>query len=188
MKKSLILMVMYTLLLQYSPAQDSSRTKPAYLHAGKIGLGIDGITGSPNLLMKYFFNNQFAIQVIAGCDLDMPGGTAPTGTTKVNGITFRGGLSLIVHLTQDRVSPYVGFEGILQSAKSAGFFTVIPDPKNSIIASGVLGAEFFLDERFTLGIKHNLGIEVQLKRDTPKEESDIHFNTSTLVTGRFYFN
>ncbi len=188
MKKQLLVLAIISVLTHHAYSQDSSRTRPAYLHAGKIGLGIDGITGSPNLLMKYFFNNQFAIQVIAGCDLDMPGGTAPTGTTKVNGLTFRGGLSLIVHLTHDRVSPYVGFEGIFQSTKSAGFFTVIPDPKNSIIASGVLGAEFFLDERFTLGIKHNLGIEVQLKRDTPKEESDIHFNTSTLVTGRFYFN
>lgn len=188
MKKSLVVITVLLLVPYHVHAQDSLRTKSQYLHSGKIGLGIDDITGSPNLLMKYFFNNQFAMQVIAGFDLDMPGGTAPAGTTKVNGMTLRGGLSFLFHLTQDRVSPYVGVEGIFQYAKDAGFFNVVPDPKNSIVAGGVVGGEFFIDERFTLGIKHSLGAEIALKRDVPVGETNIKFSSATVVTGRFYFN
>ena len=188
MKKLFALMVACVVVLQYSQAQDSLRTKPAYLHSGKIGLGLDGITGSPNLLLKYFFNNQLAMQVIVGLDLDVPGGSTPQNYTKVIGMVVRGGLSILYHLTQDQVSPYVGVEGIYQYEKTGGFFLIPLDPKASFIGSGVLGAEFFINEHFTLGIKHNLGISVQLKRDLPKEETSIKFNTSTLVTGRFYFN
>ena len=100
----------------------------------------------------------------------------------------RGGLSLLYHLTQDQVSPYVGIEGIFQYDKAGGFFAIVPDAKNSVLASGVLGGEYFINERFTIGIKQSLGVSVQLKRDVPKEETDIMFNTLTLVTGRFYFN
>ncbi len=158
------------------------------LHAGKIGLGIDGITGSPNLLLKYFFNNQVAGQIIAGFEVHSPGGNAPTGQTKVTGTTFRGGFSLLYHLTQDQVSPYIGVEGVFQTAKAAGFYVLKPDPKNSIIGGAVFGAEYFFNEKFTLGIKQSLGLDLQLKRDIPKEARDITFNTATLVTGRFYFN
>jgi outer membrane protein W len=188
MRKHLLLFATVFVFLQATYAQDSLRAKPAYLHSGKIGLGVDGITGSPNLLLKYFFNNQLAMQVIVGLDLDVPGGTTPQNYTKVTGMAIRGGLSIIYHLTQDQVSPYVGVEGIYQHEKTAGFFLIPLDPKNSFIGSGVLGAEFFINERFTLGIKHNLGMSVQLKRDLPKEETTIKFNTATLVTGRFYFN
>ena len=188
MKKLLLLLVTCVAVLQCSHGQDSLRLRPVYLHSGKIGLGLEGITGSPNLLMKCFLNNQLAIQVLFGIELDLPGGSTPSGLTKVNGLTARGGLSLLVHLTQDQVSPYVGVEGAFQSAKAGGFFTVVPDPKNSFIGSGVLGAEYFINERFTIGIKQALGAEVSLKRDTPHEETEIKFNTSTVFTGRFYFN
>jgi len=188
MRKHLLLLAAVFVSLHSTYAQDSLRAKPAYLHSGKIGLGLDGITGSPNLMLKYFFNNQLAMQVIVGLDLDVPGGSAPSGSTKVTGMTIRGGLSILYHLTQDQVSPYVGVEGIYQYEKTGGFFLITIDPKSSFIGGGVLGAEFFINERFTLGIKHNLGMSVQLKRDLPKEETTIKFNTSTLVTGRFYFN
>lgn len=188
MRSHLLLIVTAFVFLHSAYAQDSSRTKPAYLHSGKVGLGLDGITGSPDLLLKYFFNNQLAVQLIAGLDLDVPGGSPPLGFTKVTGMTVRGGLGILFHLTQDQVSPYVGVEGVFQYAKAGGFYPVVQDPKNSILASGVLGAEFFLNERFSVGIKQNLGIAVQLKRDTPSESTDIKFSTSTLATGRFYFN
>ena len=188
MKKLLLFLAMFVTVAHFSHAQDSLRSKPAYLHSGKIGLGIDGITGSPNLLMKYFLNNQLAIQAIAGLDLDVPGGSTPPGSTTITGMTVRGGLSFLFHLTQDQVSPYAGIEGIFQYEKQGGFFLIPLDPKNSVIGSGVLGAEFFINEQFTLGIKHNLGVSVQLKRDLPKEDTVIKFNTSTVVTGRFYFN
>ncbi|MBM2841828.1 MAG: hypothetical protein HW412_2356 [Bacteroidetes bacterium] len=188
MKNMFLLIVLCVGVFHLTHAQDSLRSKPAYLHSGKIGLGLDGITGSPNLLMKYFLNNQLAIQVIVGLDLDVPGGSTPPNYTKVTGMTLRGGLSFLIHLTQSQVSPYVGIEGIFQNEKQGGFFLIPLDPKNSVIASGVLGGEFFINEQFTLGIKHNLGVSVQLKRDLPKEETEIRFNTSTVVTGRFYFN
>jgi hypothetical protein len=166
-------------------AQTSGQATP---HPGKIGLGLDGITGSPNVLLKYFFSNQLAGQVIVGFDLNAPGGTAPAGQTKVNGLTFRGGLSFLYHLTRDQVSPYVGVEGIFQTAKQAGIFVTQPDSKNSMTAGLVLGAEYFMHERFSLGIKHTLGVDVQLKRDIPQEETDVTFASFTVVTGRFYFN
>ncbi|MFN0156582.1 MAG: hypothetical protein ACKVRP_00755 [Bacteroidota bacterium] len=158
------------------------------MHAGKIGLGLDGITGSPNFLLKYFFNNQFAGQLILGADVDSPGGDAPAGQTKVTGITMRAGASLLYHLTQDQVSPYIGVEGIFQNATQAGFYAIEPDAKNTIIVAAILGGEYFPNEQFSLGIKHALGVAMEMSRDLPKEETDIRFSTSTLVTGRFYFN
>jgi hypothetical protein len=188
MRRLLIVAALLTLVIRQVHPQDSVRTKPVYLHSGKIGLGLDGITDSPNLLLKYFFNNQLAMQALVGLELDVPGGSAPTGSTKVTGVTLRGGMGILFHLTQDQVSPYVGVEGIFQYEKSGGFYVTVPDPKNSIIGSGIFGAEFFLNERFTIGIKQALGVTVLLKRDQPKEDTDINFSTSTLVTGRFYFN
>ncbi|MEK9139261.1 MAG: hypothetical protein AAB393_19245 [Bacteroidota bacterium] len=189
MKKILVacltlLVVMSGLLL----AQDTVRVKPAYLHSGKIGLGLDGITGSPNLLLKYFFNNQLAMQVIVGLDLDVPGGSAPANFVKVTGVTVRGGLSLLFHISQEQVSPYVGIEGVFQYTKQGGILPVAYDPKNSVVGNAVLGAEYFLNEMFTIGIRQAIGANIQLKRDLPKEETSIKLNTSTLVTGRFYFN
>ena len=188
MKKVIVSFLICLGMFQFSYAQDSLRSKFAYIHSGKIGLGIDGITGSPNILMKYFFNNQFAMQILVGVDIDIPGGVTLSGFTKVNGVTLRGGFSLLLHLTQDQVSPYVGVEGVFQRAQSGGFYIDVPDPKNSFFASALVGGEFFINERFTIGIKGNLGVNVLLKRDTPSEDTDIKFATSTLVTGRFYFN
>jgi hypothetical protein len=171
-----------------SQEEQPPASQPAYLRAGKIGLGLDGITESPNLLLKYFINNQLALQAIAGLDADIPGGTAPPGLTKVTGLNLRGGLSILVHLARDRVSPYAGVEGIFQRAKEGGFFAVVSDPKNSLQAECVAGVEYFLDERFTIGIKLGAGVDVRFKRDTPKEETHVSLATSTVFTGRFYFN
>lgn len=187
MKKTLILISTLCIISTVGFAQISLNIGPN-LHAGKTGLGLDGITGSPNLLLKYFFNNQLAGQVILGFDLDSPGGDAPAGAKKVTGTTFRGGLALLYHLTQDQVSPYLGVEGLFQSAQSGGFYANEPDRKNSVIVAAVLGGEYFMNEKFSLGIKHSLGGEIRMKRDRPKEETDLRFSTSTLVTGRFYFN
>jgi hypothetical protein len=169
-------------------SQEASASSPGYLRSGKVGLGIDGITGSPDVILKYFFNNQLALQVVAGFAMDVRGGSAPPNTTKITGLTLRGGASLLFHLTQEQVSPYAGVEAVFQHDKPGGFFAVVPDPKNSVIASGVLGGEFFLNERFTFGIKQAVGAQIGLKRDVPPEETDIRIATSTHVTGRFYFN
>jgi hypothetical protein len=175
-------------LILFSSLSLAQPAVPATLHPGKIGLGLDGITGSPNLLLKYFFNNQFAGQVIVGFDLEVPGATAPAGQTKVNGLTLRGGVSLIYHLMKEQVSPFVGVEGVFQTAKQGGIYTTAPDPKNSIMGGFVFGAEYFLHEKFSLGFKQTLGVDVQLKRDIPKEDTNLSFALSTLFIGRFYFN
>lgn len=188
MRKTVVLLAISIGMLSQSNAQELSNEKPSYLHAGKIGLGLDGVTGSPNLLLKYFFNNQLAMQAIVGLDMDFPGGSAPSGQTKVNGITLRGGLSMLVHLTPEQVSPYVGVEGVFQYDKQSGFYNVVPDPKNSIFGDLLAGAEYFINERFTIGIKQSVGVQVLLKRDLPKEETELKLNTSTLLSGRFYFN
>lgn len=187
MKRALILVTTVLIISTAAFPQISLNLGPN-LHAGKIGLGLDGITGSPNLLLKYFFNNQLAGQVIFGFDLDSPGGDAPAGQKKVTGTTFRGGMAFLYHLTQDQVSPYLGVEGIFQSEMPGGFYLNEPDRKNSMIVAAVLGGEYFMNEKFSLGIKHSLGAEIRMKRDRPKEETDLRFSTSTLVTGRFYFN
>jgi hypothetical protein len=187
MKRSLATIAALLVISAAGFAQISLNIGPN-LHAGKTGLGLDGITGSPNLLLKYFFNNQLAGQIVAGFDLDSPGGDAPAGQKKVTGTTLRGGLAVLYHLTQDQVSPYLGFEGIFQSEMPGGFYVNEPDRKNSIIVAAVLGGEYFMNEKFSLGIKHSLGAEIRLKRDRPQEETDLRFSTSTLVTGRFYFN
>jgi hypothetical protein len=158
------------------------------LHAGKVGLGLDGITGSPNLLMKYFFTNRLAGELIAGIAIDAPGGDAAAGQTKVTGTTLRGGVGLLYHLMEEQVSPYVGVEALFQTDKQAGFYTQAPDAKRTVTAAVVLGGEYFMNERFSFGIKHSLGAEFGLKRDVPRESTNVKFATSTLVTGRFYFN
>ena len=112
----------------------------ANLHPVKIGLGVDGISGSPNLLVKVFLSKEVAAQVIVGVSIDSPGGSAPAGFTKVTGTELRGGLSLLYHLTNDQVSPYVGAEAIFQTAKNAGFFATEPDAKNSVpCVAGIWG-------------------------------------------------
>lgn len=169
-------------------AQESTSGQPSYLHTGKVGIGVDGLTGSPNLLVKYFANNQLALQLIAGMELYQPGGSAQAGTTKVTGVTLRGGLSVLFHLSQQQLSPFVGVEGVFQYEKAAGFYATPPDPKNSIAGSVLFGAEYFVTERFSAGIRQSIGVDVRLKRDVPKEETDITLQTSTMLSGRFYFN
>ena len=190
MKRNLLLICLLVLIVASSGsfAQLTLSLGNANLHPGKVGLGIDGIAGSPNLLLKVFLSNQVAGQVILGLSVDSPGGSAPNGYTKVTGTELRGGLSLLYHITNDQVSPYIGVEGVYQTRKDAGFYLVGPDAKNSLMVGAVLGAEYFIIERFSLGIKHALGVDVELKRDVPREETDIKFATSTLMTGRFYFN
>jgi outer membrane protein W len=158
------------------------------LHSGKVGLGLDGISGSPNLLLKYFFTSRFAGEVILGAAIDARGGEAAAGQTKVTGTTLRGGIGLLYHLMEEQVSPYVGVEALVQTDKPAGFYTQVPDAKTTVTAVLVLGGEYFLNERFSFGIKQSLGAEFGLKRDVPRENTDVKFATATFVTGRFYFN
>jgi hypothetical protein len=158
------------------------------LHAGKVGVGIDGISGSPDLLLKYFLSNQIAGQLILGVDLEFPGGDPLPGQAKVTGIDLRGGVGLVFHLSQSQVSPYVGIEGIFESRKEGGFYTRQPDTKKIVTARALFGAEYYFNESISLGIKQALGGDFFLKRDVPKEETDVRFSTSTLLTGRFYFN
>jgi outer membrane protein W len=188
--RALLLLPLMLLIVPASPAfsQITVSLGTVDLHAGKIGLGVDGLTGSPDLLVKYFFNNQLAGQLILGAAIDVPGGTAPAGQTKSNGTMLRGGISILFHLTQDAVSPYVGAEGIFQHEQAGGFFFTTPDPKNTIFGRAVLGAEYFMYQKFSVGLKHSLGAEIRLSRDVPKEETDIRFSTATVFTGRFYFN
>lgn len=158
------------------------------LHAGKIGVGIDGISGSPDLLLKYFANNQLALQLIVGVDITSLGGDALPGQVKVTGSNLRGGLSVLVHLSQDQVSPYVGAEGIFELEKEAGFYATEPDARKIVNGSLVFGAEYYFNEKICLGLKQALGAAFLLKRDVPKQSTDVKFQTSTLMTGRFYFN
>lgn len=158
------------------------------LHAGKVGVGIDGISGSPDFLLKYFLSGQVAWQLILGADLDFPGGDPLPGQTKVTGLDLRGGLGLIVHLSQSQVSPYLGIEGVVESRKEGGFYTQKPDAKTIITARALFGLDYFFNESISIGIKQTLGGEFQLKRDVPKEEANVRVSTLTLLTGRFYFN
>jgi len=182
--------IIFAVVVSYStsPAQISVSINAADLHAGKIGLGVDGLTGSPDLLLKYFFNNQLAMQLIVGAAFDLPGGTAPSGLTKVNGVTLRGGISILYHLSQDPLTPYIGAEGIFQRATSGGFFVTEPDAKNTIVARVIIGGEYFLFARFSLGIKQSIGAEIRLSRSFPKEETQTILGTATAFTGRYYFN
>ncbi len=186
--KTFVLMFGALFLSGTSAAQLNISIGQANLHAGKIGLGLDGITGSNDFLLKYFFSNQVAGQAIVGFAIDAPGGTAAPGVTKVNGTTIRLGLGVVVHLTQDQVTPYVGAEVLYQSETQAGFYVRVPDAKNNIFLSGVFGAEYFPAEKFSVGIKQSIGADFGLKRDIPEEESDVKLNTSTVFTGRYYFN
>lgn len=156
---------------------------------GKIGLGIDGINTSPNFLMKYYLSDKVAGQVILGTDLDFPGGDDVAGKTKVNGTTFRGGLSMVYHFTNKRISPYIGVEGIFQTKKESGYYDIgfEPDAKSSVTAGIIFGGEFFIDKQFSLGIKESVNAEIGFKRDIPVEKSNVKIGTSTVLTARYYF-
>lgn len=155
----------------------------ANLFAGKTGIGVDGITGSPNVLVKYFFNSRLAGQLIAGVEINAPGGDTPAGMVKVTGLVLRGGFGLVYHLTSDQVSPYVGAEVVYHRARPGGYFTTEPDAVNSLLASAVFGGEYFVIERFSLGLKIGVGLDTELKKNSDKRVA-----TSTVVTGRVYFN
>ncbi len=169
-------------------AQISVSLNVPNLHSGKIGLGIDGISGSPDIILKYFFNNQLAGELIAGASYDIPGGSAPTGLMKANGLTVRGGVSILYHLSQDPLTPYIGFEGLFQRVTSSGFFAVEPDARNTVFVRALAGGEYFLFSQFSLGIRQSIGGEVRLSRSFPKEEQEIILSTATVFTGRYYFN
>jgi hypothetical protein len=125
---------------------------------------------------------------VVGAAIDSRGGDAPAGQTKVTGTTLRGGFAMLYHLMEEQVSPYVGVEAVVQSEKPAGVYLQAPDSRTTVTAAILLGGEYFMNERFSVGIKHALGAEFGLKRDVPQENTDVKIATSTLVTGRFYFN
>ncbi|GAB6283040.1 MAG: hypothetical protein STSR0008_17940 [Ignavibacterium sp.] len=181
MKKLSNLVVILFLVSSLSFAQN--------IHQGKIGLGLDDVN-SPNLLMKYFFSDNFAGQVIVGFDLQSLGGDEPAGFTKVTGTDFRIGLGGLYHFNFEKVSPYFGVEAMFRTQKAPGFYITDtePDAQNYILANIVLGGEFFLNEKFSLGIKHTLGFNFELSQDKPKHDTNVFFDTGTVFTGRFYFN
>lgn len=156
---------------------------------GKLGLGIDGINTSPNFLLKYYLSDKVAGQVIIGTDLEFPGGEDVTGKTKENGTTLRGGLSLVYHFTKTRLSPFIGVEGIYQYKKEAGYYDIgsEPDGKSSITTGIIFGGEFFIDKKFSLGIKESINADIGFKRDKPEEKSNVKLGTNTVLTARYYF-
>lgn len=156
--------------------------------SGKFGVGIDDISTTPNLLFKYYFTDNFAMNFIAGMNLDFQGEDAPAGQTKVDGYDLRFGLAGLYHFNLDKLSPYLGLEALYGIRQDAGFYTIEPDPKNNIKLGVFLGADYFLFDRFSLGIKQNLNFDFALSRDIPVEETDLFINTTTQLTARYYFN
>jgi outer membrane protein W len=186
MKKTFGTLLIVVLLVTVSFAQDNNSSTQAS-KKGKIGLGLDG-TNSPNLAIKYFFNNNIAMEVLAGFNLFSPGGDAAVGQTKVTGSDIRAGLALLYHFSGSEFVPYVGVDVMYETNKSGGFYTTEPDAKNSVIANLMVGGEYFPAKQFSVGIKEKLGVNVQLSRDIPKEESDLYLKTATELTLRYYFN
>jgi outer membrane protein W len=158
------------------------------LRSGKFGVGIDDISTSPNFLFKYYLTDNFSMNFITGIDLEFPGADAPEGLTKLDGYNLRLGLAGMYHFNTDKVSPYLGLEAIYGIKQNAGYYAVEPDPKNNVMLGLILGADYFLFEKFSLGIKQNLNFDFQLSRDIPVEETDMFINTTTQFTARYYFN
>lgn len=167
-------------------AQDAS----AVLHKGKIGLGLDGIAGSSDYLLKYFLTDALAAQLMVGYNAQWLGGDAATGTEKVNGSDMRIGVGAVHHMMFDRVSPYMGARVAYRSQRNAGFAATgaAPDSKNSLVFGIVVGAEAFLLDRFSLGVQAGLDMDIAMKRSKPPEASATTLGTSTLFTARYYFN
>ena len=186
--RTILLFTFCLVLATTAAAQINISLGEADLHSGKVGLGLDGITGSNNILLKYFFNNQLAGELIGGFALDSPGGDAPTGMTKVTGLVLRGGAGIIVHLTRNQLSPYLGFQALFETASDAGFYTREPDRRNSLIVAAVVGGEYFAGSQFSVGLRQAVGMDLRLKRDYPEEDRHILLATSTVFTCRFYFN
>ncbi len=156
--------------------------------AGKFGVGIDNISSSPNLLFKYYASDNFSMDFIVGADLKFLGEDASAGQTKVDGYNLRFGLAGSYHFNIDKLSPYLGLQAMYGINQDAGYYTLEPDPKSSLSTGLIFGADYFLFEKFSVGIKQNLGFDFQLSRDIPKEETDVLMNTKTELTARFYFN
>jgi len=179
MRKLLGALFVATLLVTTGFAQGTN--------AGKIGIGIDGVT-SPNLEAKYFFTDNIASEFTFGANIYSPGGDAAQGQTKVTGTDIRVGLSVLYHFTTSTFSPYLGVEGLYETTKDAGFYVKEPDAKNYVQTNLVFGGEYFIAKQFSVGIKEKAGLLFGLSRDYPDEKSDTHFATSTYVTAKFYFN
>lgn len=182
---SRLLLAVCALLFTVAPV---SAQEVNSLHKGKIGLGLDGIAGSPNFLVKYFVTDALAVQATVGYDANWPGGDTPAGMNKVNGSDFRLGLAGVYHLRFDRVSPYWGAQVLFRSVKESGFFAVVPDARTHLLVGAVLGADCFLHDRFSLGLQHTLNLDMTMKRDVPLQEKSTAVGTATLFTARFYFN
>jgi outer membrane protein W len=186
MKKILATLLILIAIVPVSFSQDSNPSiQPA--RTGKIGLGLDGVT-SPNLAIKYFFNNKIAMEVSAGYNLYSPGGDAAVGQTKVTGSDVRAGLALLYNFPGTDFVPYLGVDVMYESNKTGGFYTIEPDAKNSVNAGILVGGEYFIGKQFSVGMKEKIGVDAQLSRDIPKEETDITLNTATELTFRYYFN
>lgn len=169
----------------------SAQTQPAEIKpisSGKFGIGLDGITTQNNLLLKYFVTENFAAQLIAGYDYSSVDGNAPSGQTKVDGSELRAGVSVLYHLSNATISPYVGVEGLFTTNTEAGIFTTEPDPTNALTASLVVGGEYFVHPMFSVGVKAQLGVKLDLERDIPVTPSKTSLFTATAVTARLYFN
>jgi outer membrane protein W len=179
MKKMALALFAVLLMTAITPAQN--------ITAGKIGLGIDGVT-SPNLAAKYYWTNNLSSEILLGFNLYSPGGDAVAGQTKVTGTDIRVGASLLYNFSDGDFVPYTGVEVLYNTKKVGGFYTTEPDAKNIIDANLVFGGEYFVSKHFSVGIKEKIGFEAQLSRDIPKEENDIYLNTATTVTARYYFN
>lgn len=156
-------------------------------NGGKIGIGIDNLTSSPNFLLKYYFTDKFSMNLITGLNYEALGEDAALGQTKVDGYDLRLGLAGMYHFNFNRVSPYLGVEAIYQIKKDAGYYSIEPDPKNNFSVGLIFGADYFLFDQFSLGIKQNFNFDFSLSRDIPKEETDVLINTKTELTARFYF-
>lgn len=155
--------------------------------ANKFGVGLENISSSPNLMFKYYASDNFSMDFILGADLKFLGADAPVGQTKVDGYNLRFGLAGSYYFNVDKVSPYLGLQAMLGIKQDAGYYDVEPDPKNNLMIGLIFGADYFLVEKFSVGIKQNLGFDFQLSRDIPKEETDVLMNTKTELTARFYF-
>jgi opacity protein-like surface antigen len=183
--KKLLVCAALTLSLAAASVQAQ---EPDMLFAGKTGVGVNGFSGSPNWLVKYFLSDRFAAELQLGYSSVMPGADAPTGTHKVNGSDVRVGVAGMYYFLVDRVAPYVGAHVLYGMHKDAGFVVDEPDSKNTMVFGALLGAEFFVHNRFSLGLQTNLDLTSSLKRDKPKEATDSRIDTSAEMIARFYFH
>ncbi|HWQ82352.1 MAG TPA: hypothetical protein VN514_08790 [Ignavibacteria bacterium] len=182
MKKSFLVLIAMFLFTASGFSQN-------YPGTGKFGLGIDGITSSPNIVGKYYFTDKIAGMIIAGADFDIPGGEETVGTEKVTGTDIRAGLAFMYHFTNTKVSPYLGIQGIYQNKKESGFYTTgtAPDARSYLNAGVIFGIDYFFDKNISVGIKETVGTEISFERDVPKQETNTKMNTNTVLTARFYF-